>query len=674
MSSEESASDDGSDSDSLYEFDVASSQSSDEHTTDAAAAESNDQTWTEEDSRRNTGAVASLNDIPEASTTDWTMSDTLGVYPSRKEARRQLDITENARFKFKHNYSTRNGTITVLKCSSHTNCHRFAKISTAGGEMETIAVTITGEHNTHASQTPRTGIHKLFEVECDNLLLGGATPARCLVVLRERYNTQHHILHQLPDALQLRNRSAVLKDNGKFDIKTMAEVNLWASPKMCTSKNQFEMRSENTSFDDFSQHDAAYKDELLVLHTFHEPLPDSEDEVSLGIVFTSRRLFRNLQLARYGHRHNGLVASTDGTYRLHHGGWTLVAFGSVGVCYDRQRYIYCHRFFPIAYLFVRAETTTAYSELFNVVKARCESFLGWKLNIQFGTLDHADAITSAYKSHWPRIELLNCWPHLSSNLTKKMALLVDRKKNESNVRSQVNYLQKSRCPGQFRALCALVVSNWIKLKEPAIAAWFKEEYLSKGWKLWYYSASRAPGVTPNQNPIEAHNRDIKRVVGPDVNAATEVVLHTTLPRLLIFFGSIRDSGAGGVSGAPIQPYCSGPISLECAQKAMILATVPNHRELKNVQRSRVLGILYNTSKLIVGNGAAQATPVNEGRATIFTASLRGSLQKLEIVENIEVHYLSLHLVRIQSDRPFTHNWDFPNWPEAEVSHRLLYNI
>ncbi|ETO58523.1 hypothetical protein F444_23099 [Phytophthora nicotianae P1976] len=92
-----------------------------------------------------------------------------------------------------------------------------------------------------------------------------------------------------------------------------------------------------------------------------------------------------------------------------------------------------------------------------------------------------------------------------------MALLNDRTKNEVNVRNQVNCLQKSRCPGQFRAVCTLVIENWIELGELDIAQWFKEEYLAADWKLWYYSASKAPGITPNQNPIEAHNRDIKRI-------------------------------------------------------------------------------------------------------------------------------------------------------------------
>ncbi|KAE9105512.1 hypothetical protein PF002_g811 [Phytophthora fragariae] len=262
MASEDSACEDESDNDSLYDFDVASSSPSDD-----GDSVSEDRFSAALDERVDSPRQQ---DTTEESSVNWTIADKLGGYSSRKEALRKLYITENARFKYKHKYSTRDGT---------------------------VAVTITGEHNILVSQTPRTGIHKRFEVECDNLLVGGATPARCLVVLQERYRNQADLLKELPDTLQLRNRSDVRKDNGDFDIKTLADVNLWASPKMCNSKSQFSMRNESSSFEEFCVHDSAYKDELLVLHTFHEPLPDAKDEVSLGIVFTSRHLFRDLLLA-----------------------------------------------------------------------------------------------------------------------------------------------------------------------------------------------------------------------------------------------------------------------------------------------------------------------------------------------------------------------------------------
>eukprot|EP00644_Phytophthora_capsici_P013285 jgi/Phyca11/100676/e_gw1.5.370.1 len=207
-----------------------------------------------------------------------------------------------------------------------------------------------------------------------------------------------------------------------------------------------------------------------------------------------------------------------------------------------------------------------------------------------------------------------------------MALLNDRTKNEVNVRNQVNCLQKSRCPGQFRALCTLVIENWIVLD---IAQWFKEEYLTADWKLWYYSASKAPGITPNQNPIEAHNRDIKCVVSPEVNASTEVVQRAASWR---------------------------------ATKQLIHCPTEGRFHIAG----RADGVLFNSCKYMIGDESVEATRFDESGAAIFRASLRGSLQKPEIVENMKPHYLSLHLVRVLTDLPFTHSWASLNWPETEV--------
>ncbi|KAJ8531644.1 hypothetical protein ON010_g14317 [Phytophthora cinnamomi] len=245
-----------------------------------------------------------------------------------------------------------------------------------------------------------------------------------------------------------------------------------------------------------------------------------------------------------------------------------------------------------------------------------------------------------------------------------MPLLKKRKKNESNVRGQVNYLQKACCPGQFRALSALAPKSWTKRKEHDIDPWFKEEYLAGDWKHWYYSASKSPGVTLNQNPVEAHNRDNKRIVGPDKYAATEVVLRTTLPRLLAYFGSARDRKSIRIHGTPIKPYSTGPVFIECARKAMLLAKEGNRRELE--KNGTVVGLLFNTRKYLIGDTSIEPTRVDEDRATTFKTSLGGVLEKQEIVQNVYPRYLSLHLVRVEVNLPFTRSWDSPNWPESEV--------
>ncbi|KAE9271906.1 hypothetical protein PF001_g28171 [Phytophthora fragariae] len=77
-------------------------------------------------------------------------------------------------------------------------------------------------------------------------------------------------------------------------------------------------------------------------------------------------------------------------------------------------------------------------------------------------------------------------------------------------------------------------------------------------------------------------------------------------------------------------------------------------------------MLFNTRKFLIGGRSVEPTRVDEDRATAFKASLRGTLDKPDIVENILPRYLSLHLVRVEARLPFTHSWDSPNWSESEV--------
>ncbi|KAF1784249.1 hypothetical protein GQ600_24245 [Phytophthora cactorum] len=101
------------------------------------------------------------------------------------------------------------------------------------------------------------------------------------------------------------------------------------------------------------------------------------------------------------------------------------------------------------------------------------------------------------------------------------------------------------------------------------------------------------GVTPNQNAIESHNRDIKRVVDPNLYASTKVVMNLSLPRIVVHIRTARDRGVAQSVPKPITPYAEGPVPIECARKAHILTENGNFWPLINRQRSKVTAILFN---------------------------------------------------------------------------------
>lgn len=131
---------------------------------------------------------------------------------------------------------------------------------------------------------------------------------------------------------------------------------------------------------------------MIVLDTFAFEGQVEGDGTSFGVVVTSRIAFRNV-LTSVRDQTGALVCATDGTYKLHFDGWTLVDCGSTALSWSRGKYV--HRLIPWAYMFVRTESTAAYTRMFQVVCERALIFLGVEVQVVFGSLNHSDVIASA---------------------------------------------------------------------------------------------------------------------------------------------------------------------------------------------------------------------------------------------------------------------------------------
>ncbi|KAE8890698.1 hypothetical protein PF003_g25437 [Phytophthora fragariae] len=164
MSSAESEDELVPDSDSSFDFDLTpSSSSSDSESLDEI-------TDGGMDSNRSIDTGASV-----VAAINWRTALSLGTFSSRKEARIRLDTIAKARFKHKHNYQTLENAVTQFYCSSHAECGRKARIIVPKKTSGIFEVVVGGLHGVSAADQPRTGIDKIFEIECDNLLLGGAS-------------------------------------------------------------------------------------------------------------------------------------------------------------------------------------------------------------------------------------------------------------------------------------------------------------------------------------------------------------------------------------------------------------------------------------------------------------------------------------------------------------------
>lgn len=79
------------------------------------------------------------------------------------------------------------------------------------------------------------------------------------------------------------------------------------------------------------ENDVAEMNNMIVLDEFEYSVEINGVSVpSIGLVVTSRALFKNVRRA-VRDQGDTLVLSTDGTYRIHFGGWTLLDCGGISV-------------------------------------------------------------------------------------------------------------------------------------------------------------------------------------------------------------------------------------------------------------------------------------------------------------------------------------------------------
>ncbi|KAG1690766.1 hypothetical protein DVH05_027815 [Phytophthora capsici] len=141
-------------------------------------------------------------------------------------------------------------------------------------------------------------------------------------------------------------------------------------------------------------------DDLLVLRTFsHDVDMDGNQVQSFEIVFSSRKMFSNVKCTLEDQEPDEVLGVSDGTYKIHYGGWTLVNFGTYSTRYVRGGF--AKHYVPWAFLFVRTEHTEAYRELFATTVRCARLFFGLELSFSLESLDHAACIANAIKSTWP---------------------------------------------------------------------------------------------------------------------------------------------------------------------------------------------------------------------------------------------------------------------------------
>ncbi|KAF1784242.1 hypothetical protein GQ600_24236 [Phytophthora cactorum] len=66
---------------------------------------------------------------------------------------------------------------------------------------------------------------------------------------------------------------------------------------------------------------------------------------------------------------------------------------------------------------------------------------------------------------------------------------------------------------------------------------------------------------------------------------------------------------------------------------------------------------------MIGGKAVNPSPIDADRTQMYVDSRKGRQNQEDGAEQVEQHYLTLHLVQLRSDESFEHNW---SWSEKET--------
>ncbi|KAE9063288.1 hypothetical protein PF010_g29058 [Phytophthora fragariae] len=515
-------------------------------------------------------------------------------FATTEAARLGIDGYDGYLYSFAYNYGKRGDKMdgrSVYRCISHDTCENRIRLSPSREEdVQTCWLQDAGAHTGAATDAKKRGIPGFLLREVDDILLG-CGPKKCRKILLDRYIDVPSRYGSVPDETQLKNRKSTLMKQraGGWEIKNVAGLLEWTSMHLCTTKGEFFLRGSSSASDapfdwqrDFAVLDAMDKDlkhGTLVLECFsHEvTLDDGKKADCCGLILTSRAIFWNVLKAYNGQNNDGVLGVTDGTYRLHFGGWTLVDFGTYTTHYEKKRY--SKTFVPWAYMFVRTEHHVAYATMFKVCGA-------------------AD----------------------------KRRLLAENDFYEASVAVSIKHLTKARTERQFSDLARLFLAYWREHGETEYASWFEETYLGSTWMFWYYQAA-IPGVTPSQNALESHHKVIKITCVASLRSSTAVVLNDGIPSILFHEASqpLRQD---------LFHFCEGPLCSEAVANAQrLLENKKNYYQLK-ARRSRVLfGVLFNATKFIISSTNINGASMDRSRAQRYLDSLSGKLPQDISVRN-----------------------------------------
>ncbi|KAF1782722.1 hypothetical protein GQ600_24299 [Phytophthora cactorum] len=172
--------------------------------------------------------------------------------------------------------------------------------------------------------------------------------------------------------------------------------------------------------------------------------------------------------------------------------------------------------------------------------------------------------------------------------------------------------------------------------------------------MLFCPVSDGSGIVPNQKPIESHHHTIKATAVNQLRVSTGHVLVLTLPKVMV--ECAMDNGS-----ETIQHFAAGPVPAELLQAAIELCSDgPTHKRKSRRPIQSIQTYFFNERYYVIRDDNVHGLKVTAGRTKTYRRSVDGPLKEDEIVENVQLRYLSLHMAKVLDRAPYEHNWSSPS--------------
>ena len=222
----------------------------------------------------------------------------------------------------------------------------------------------------------------------------------------------------------------------------------------------------------------------------------------------------------------------DGKYKLHHGDWMLITFGTHSIHLDKKDKGIHHTFRPLVYVWTKQQESTDVIWLGLVcLDLIAQRFYQKSFSPTVGVADHGPGIAGGWAKMWPGRKMLGCYPHISWHMSHGK-LLPKTHPLFDEASEAIADMHLAETTGMWRVLVEGLARKWGDDDENINKMW--NSIFVPPYDNWYLGYDTSTPLTYPANQVEEnwHNHGVMGVLSRELGASTERLLQVNLPKIM----------------------------------------------------------------------------------------------------------------------------------------------